>query len=48
MNKSTDTILKEIKELQGIQKCNHPDSEDWQKASQSLRPRFAEMARRQK
>lgn len=43
----TTEILAEIERLQEIQKRSSPKSEEWQSASSSLQPLFAEMARRE-
>lgn len=45
---TTAELLKEIRLLQNIQKSLHHSHPEWQKASDKLAPRFAEMARRVK
>jgi hypothetical protein len=47
-NVPTETLLRAIELLQGIQKAHPPTHPAWIAASEKLAPRFAEMARRQK
>lgn len=44
---TTAELLKQIEELQAIQKTHHWQSPAWQTASELLAPLFDEMAKRQ-
>ena len=47
MTRTTAEILREIEQLQEIQKTHAPSTPAWQTASELLAPLFAEMAKRE-